>query len=416
MKTHPYQRWIGWLCALTVCGCTDPGVIPADEAQRLLKGVRPAPGDLFGSTRFRLTQNTIQVDVRFGPGGPSARLLLDSGAPMTIATPLFQALALEPLATVALAGPEGGRSNASVVRIPVLNVAGATFHDVGSIVGWVSAPNAVACLSRDGLLGASLLQAAIWQIDFEAGTLTATDSLGSLPGIDAAVRIAFVRADASGSPRIEVGVSDDDHVSLLIDLGFNGSFAMPAKLFERTGNRFAKDAPVGLGDTESTAFGARPSPVRVGRLRELRLGDLTLPDMPVLSGGSISDFHVGIGFLRHFRVTLDWRSDSLYLERRDPVPALYDQLETYGFKPQFRDGVLEVGSLWQDSGAARSGLAVGDRIIELDGQSTEVVDFAAFCNILDAIGMYGWKRDRVAVTVSRDGQRESVSLERRSPL
>ncbi len=416
MRALYYVRWMWWLCVLATCACTDPDIIPADEAQRVLEGVRPASNKQFGSTRFRLTQNTIQVDVGFGPAGPTASLLLDSGAPMTIAAQLFGALGLEPAATVRLAGPEGGRRIAPVARIPTVTVAGATFHDVGSVVGWVSPPNQVACLSGDGLLGASLLQAAIWQIDFEAGTLTATGSLGSLPGIDSAVRIPFFRADASGSPRIDVGVGNHDHVSLLVDLGFNGAFAMPAKLYKSTGNRFAKDAPVGLGDTESTAFGARASSVRVGRVRELRLGDLTLRDMAVLSGGSVSDFHVGIGFLRHFRVTLDWLNNSLYLERRDPVAELYDEFETYGFKPLLRDGVLVVGSLWRDSGAARSGLAVGDRIVVLDGQPTEAVEFTAFCRILDAIGTYGWKRDPIAVTVSRDGQRKSMSIERRSLL
>jgi hypothetical protein len=404
------------LVVLATAGCDDrPNASPAAgtvSAAELLSGSQPPDTGFHGVAGFALTQNTIQLNAQLGSASPAARFVLDSGAPMTIAPALAASLSLAPLAETELAGPESGHLGVPVTRIPELQVAGVAFRDVGAVVDWVEPPNELACLSLDGLMGASLLQTAIWQIDFKTKQITVTDSLSELPGIEGAMRIPFERGDAAGSPRIEVGVGDAEHVSLLVDLGFNGSVAMPQALYEQTGNAIASDAPAEDGRASSTVFGQAASVIRIGRLRELRLGTLRLPDFPVVTGAAVSDFHVGIDFLRHFRVTLDWKNDTLHLERRDPERALYDDFATYGFKPQLKEGALEIGALWRGSAADRAGLKLGDRLARIDGRTTETPDFATLCEILDAIGLFGWKVAPVEVTVHRDDGLETVKVAR----
>ena len=150
----------------------------------------------------------------------------------TIPPQLVQQLGIKPAARVALAGPEGGHLEVPVVSLPGVAIAGLRFCNVGAVVDWVAPPDTLACLSTSGLLGASLLQAAIWQIDFETQQITVTDSLSGLRGLQDAIKLPFKRSDAAGSPRIIVGVSNADNVSLLIDLGFNGSIAIPMALLE----------------------------------------------------------------------------------------------------------------------------------------------------------------------------------------
>lgn len=403
------------LLAPSACSEREPATDDAFAASALLSAPRaPKPG-FRGSSGFRLTQNTIQLNAQIGTASATDTFVLDSGAPMTIAPRLGRDLGLASLAHVSLAGPEGGGRSVPVTLIPEVRVAGVPFRDVGAVIDWVEPPSELACLSVDGLMGASLLQAAIWQIDFQTRQINVTDRLNDLPGLDGAMRIAFARSDESGSPRIEVGVSDRDDVSLLVDLGFNGSLAIPAALFEESGNRLASDAPTENGEASTTVFGATSSAVRIGRLRELRIGDLRLADFPVVTGDSVSDFHVGIEFLRHFRVTLDWLNDDLYLEPIDPENALYDDFASYGFKPQLRDGQLVVGALWQGSTAERAGLELGDRLVEIDGRSTESPDFAVLCDVLDAIGLFGWNEAPISVVVQRAEERETIRIAR-APL
>ncbi len=382
-------------------------------ADTLLAGAQTANEDFTVTTGFRLTQNTIQLDTHLDGAATASTFILDSGAPMTIAPKLVQQLGIKPAASVALAGPEGGQLEVPVVSLPEVAIAGLAFRNVGAVVDWVEPPDTLACLSTSGLLGASLLQAAIWQIDFETQQITVTDSLSTLRGLQDAIKLPFKRSDAAGSPRILVGVSDADNVSLLIDLGFNGSIAIPMALLESAGDRIADTAPTEVGQASSTVFGNKPSEVRIARLRELRIGDLRLKDFPVVTGTAVSDFHVGIEFLRHFRVTLDWLNNDLYLERRDPQSALYADFATYGFLPRLKDGQLVVSALWRASSAENAGLKLGDQLVEIDGQDTTAPDFEAVCNLLNRLGQFGSEDDPIAVTRLRDGKRETVRVERK---
>tara|TARA_R110002072_G_scaffold84388_4_gene191309 strand:- start:16083 stop:17426 length:1344 start_codon:yes stop_codon:yes gene_type:complete len=401
------------LCADATNGPAAANATPT--AQALLSGATTAARDFNVTTAFHLTQNTIQVDTLLDRSATSSTFILDSGAPMTIAASLVQALDLSSLTSIQLAGPEGGHSEVPVVRIPEITVAGLVFRDVGAVVDWVQPPDGLACLSTAGLMGASLLQTAIWQIDFDSQHITMTDSLSSLGSLQGAIRIPFTRSDAAGSPRIAVGVSDIDNVSLLVDLGFNGSIAIPTSLLAKAGDRVADTAPTEIGQASTTVFGHSASEVHIAQLRELRLGSLRLSDFPVITGPSVSDFHVGIDFLRHFRVTLDWQNDALYLEPREPISSLYDNFATYGFAPQLHEGRLIVGALWQGGAAQQAGLALGDRIVSVDDRDTAAPSFESVCALLDDVALYGSKTAPISVTRLRDGVEETVIVAR-TPL
>lgn len=393
-----------------------PEVSPASKAltsgELLLSGARTAQSEFLVTTGFALKQNTIQLQARPGSGSSIQTFILDSGAPMTIAPQLERELGLKRVADIALTGPESEHLTVPVTRIPQISIAGLGFKDVGAVVDWVEPPNKLACLSSAGLMGASLLQTAIWQIDFQEENITISNSLSKLRGLEQAMKIPFVRSDASGSPRIAVGVSDADDVSLLIDLGFNGSIAIPKALLAQSGDRIADTAPTEEGQVSSTVFGAKSAEVSIARMRELRIGDLRLQDFPVVTGTAVSDFHVGIEFLRHFRVTLDWLHNDLYLEPIDQQSALYHDFASYGFEPELRDGALLVGAIWRGSAADKAGMQPGDRLVAIDANDTRKTAFAEYCGLLDELGLFGSSDAPVSVSWMRDGQLQTAQIAR----
>lgn len=376
----------------------------------LLTGAEPPVGDFHVTTGFRLNQNTILLEAGLEGASSAISFVIDSGAPMTIAPRLAREFDLKTLATIGLLGPEGGHLSVPVTRIPTLTIAGIEFNDVGAVVDWVEPPNPLACLSTGGLMGASLLQTAIWQIDFQSNEVTITNALAKLPGLAQAMKIPFKRADAAGSPRISVGVSDADDVSLLLDLGFNGSIAIPIALLEKSGDRIADAAPIEEGQSSSTVFGQKSSTARIVTLRELRIGDLRLKDFPVVTGTAVSDFHVGVDFLRNFRVTVDWLNDDLYLEPRGKIDALYSSFATYGFKPELRDDKLVVGALWRESAAEKAGMKLGDQLITIGKHDTSATDFSMLCAISQLVGLFGTDEAAVSVTWLRDGKKTTSAI------
>ena len=389
--------------------------VDAISGSALLAGVNPTQDSFNVITEFRLKQNTILLDARPGSAAAVQSFVMDSGAPVTIAPALARELGLQPLSTIALAGPEGGNRVVPVTRVPALTISGLGFQDLGAVVDWVEPPNQLACLSTAGLMGASLLQAAIWQIDFQTQKITITNSLAGLPGLADATQIPFKRSDASGSPRIDVGVSGAEDISLLIDLGFNGSIAIPIALLEESGDRVL-EMPVEVGQSSATVFGQQSSQTHIAMLRELRLGDLRLHDFPVVTGATVSDFHVGIDFLRHFRVTVDWLNNDLYLEPVGQANAVYPDIATYGFSPQLRNGQLVAGAIWQTSAADRAGMVPGDQLLEIDGRDVRVADFTSLCAVSEQVGLFGESDAPVSVTWLHNGQQKTAVLARTALL
>lgn len=369
----------------------------------LLSAGRAPAGPFFGTTDFQLRLNTIIVPVSFGDGGSDAGFIMDSGAPMTISAALQTRGRFPTIGEVEILGPEGGVLPVPVSRLDRLEVAGIAFEDIGGVVAWVEPPNPVACLSGNGLLGASLLRTAIWQIDFTSRKLIVTNELGKLDHVKDVQAIPFTRGDSAGSPRIPVKINDSQSASLLVDLGFNGSLAIPVDLYRGTGNVITAAMPQGEGMGSATVFGQKAASRRIGSIRELQIGDLTLADFPVETGPSVSDFHIGIDFLRHFVVTIDWLNNVIYLDQAAPVEALYPRFESYGFSPEFRDGGLEVGFLWENSPAARAGMRVGDRLLEIGGAAVTRPTFDEFCAIVDSIGLFGEGPSSLDLVGERNG-------------
>lgn len=398
----------------TGCAARQIDIAGPENAADVLRGAKAPPAPFHATTSFRMTQNSIQVEATLDGRRAQGPLLLDSGAPMTISADAAQKLDLPPLAHVTLEGPDGKSEPARVVRIPGVDVAGLSFESVGAVLDWVAPPNPVACLSTVGLAGASLLRAAIWQLDFHAMRLTVTNDIDALPGIEYALRLPFRTADAAGSPRIDVRLPGIPHASLLIDLGFNGSIAMPPELYRRAGGILAVDTPAQMGAGAATVLGETASTLYIGRIAEVGVGGLVLHDFPVVTGNAVSDFHVGVEFLRHFRTTIDWQSNHVYLQRRDSESELYDDFTSYGFTPTPRNGNLVIGALWRDGAAAKAGLELDDVILTIDGENV-TTDFDTYCSLLDAIGLYGARTDPIEIRVQRGPDRHDVTV-RREPL
>jgi predicted aspartyl protease len=405
------------LAGVLVAACRGPGDgAPAAPLPSPLAEGRAPAGPFERTLGFNLVQNAIVVPARLNGADHDDELIVDSGAPLTLSEAVVHRLGLPTVAHVDIAGPESGGRSVPVMRVDRIDIAGIAFEGIGGVVAWVEPPSPLACLSRSGLLGASLLKTAIWQIDFVAREMTVTDDVARLDHVTNAERIPFTRSDVAGSPRIAARINATRDASLLVDLGFNGSLAIPADLYERTGNATTADMPRGSGASSATVLGQHAASSRIGRLGELQIGSLFLEDFPVVTGDAVSDFHVGVDFLRHFIVTLDWKNDDLYLERRVPPAALYPHFASYGFVPSMQGDELVVGFLWSQSAAARAGMRLGDRLEAIDGQDVTQPAFETFCEILATIGLFGHRTGPIEVVGRRGDERHRWQVHRSSLL
>lgn len=408
-------RAAAWVAsAVGLCaGCGPISASPPAPSPTSILSSTVAPTPPWSSTvPIRLVQNAIQLEARVNQRAPET-FLLDSGAPTTIAPWLAAEAGAALEAKVEIAAPDDRQRQVPLTSLDSVSAGGLAFHQVGAIVDWVEAPNPVACLSTAGLFGATILQAGVWQVDFQAGRLELASRAAPLPGIEYAMRLPFHRADAAGSPRVRVDLGRLRNVSVLIDLGFNGALALPSHLYQEAGGSLPPGTPVQHGRGAATVLGDRSSRLFLGTLDRVRLGHLELESFPVLTGDAVSDVHIGIALLSHFRVTVDWNDDVVYLQRRSPEEALLPRYASYGFTPELRAGELVVGAAWERSDADDGRLRLGDRIVAIDGAEVDGRDFPAYCRLLDEIGLFGTRTTPLEVTVNRDGTTQTIRAERR---
>lgn len=105
--------------------------------------------------------------------------------------------------------------------------------------------------------------------------------------------------------------------------------------------------------------------VQVGPFRWAQ-APLEIVDEKTAKGASlISDGNVGVGFLRHFRVTMDLKQGRLWMAQGRPFrPA---NRGTFGLPLRSEAAGLLVGSLPQGGPAARAGIRKGDRLLRING-------------------------------------------------
>ncbi len=263
-----------------------------------------------------------------------------------------------------------------MVSLPQLAIGGAVFRDVGAVVGAIEPGNPFYCISEGGFIGASLMQAAVWQVDPAAGTVTIAESSEGLDRVDGAIKLDFVRAsDVSPSPLVEL-LMGDEPLTILLDTGSDGWLVVNTDDLNGIGIYAAPDAPA-VAVRAATAGGAVPA-----RIEWVSAGlalDAALQRLPVATSRLLPEGqgNAGTDFLRHFVATYDWSEDVVYL---DPITELVPATPP------------SAGLAWEDGyvvGAIVAGypgnetLSLGTEVAAIDGRTVSGVPFDDFCTRLE---------------------------------
>lgn len=337
----------------------------------------------------------ILIAAEIEPLGVSKTLIIDSGMRSTLLdrdleVPLAKTFQVDPAVTYGL--------------VDQMHLAEANFHHVSTFVTDFSAPGQpLYCLSDSGVIGASLMRHATWQIDYQARTLTVAQSVKELDHVADAIAVPFTLVNLS--PAIALKIGENLPVQVLVDTGWSGGIHLtyPDFLTLDAAQLEAKSTSEGLVET---LRGLAIVNQNVMQAPTLSLGDLTLEDFPILvSEGTNAHPYSLLGneFLEHFIVTLDWSTHRLYLKPVSLISEMYPKVPDYGFQAVIHGGHLLVAGLHYPSPAASAGLQIGDRILAIDDDAyTALGDEQACAFVLSPVG------DRysgpISITVERRGQ------------
>lgn len=330
---------------------------------------------------YRLVQGHIVVDVAFG-GDEPVPFMLDTGAPTTVAAPIAERHAGETVVEM------GGRAAGNVLfwsplkSFPGVRIGDSVdVEDLVASVGWDA--ESFFCISRNGLLGASTMRSAVWQIDYGNGTVTIAREVGQLEHVEGAVVVPFEYSplSLSPSPIVELAIGTGT-LTFVVDSGGGIPLTINSASLASVGIELPDDAPT----TRNIAGGA------AGTFEAIFSG-LTIPvgiagheiEATVLIGDGMApttDGNMGHEFLKDYVVTFDWSNKTMYL---DPLPE--DEIERFGAVSgagfNYQGGQIVVTSIANGGAADEAGLELGEVVTAINGDDVSSISHADFCQIAD---------------------------------
>jgi len=322
---------------------------------------------------FAYVDNHPIVDTGFGTA-ETFPMMLDTGAPLNVSADLVTKFGF-PVVGQQQGQAAGGTITSDLVGVDTVTLGDLTVSTVAAITPWVDKANPLSCLTENGLVGSNVMKDAVWQIDYQAKTVTVTATTDGIDHVTGAIPVPFRTAGDidGGSPAVAFGIGNDGLI-FLVDTGSDGGIITAPKQLESVGVTVPKDAPV----VKSLVAGAAGNiPLDIPFVNTtIDLGGKKI-DYPVGAADIVQGLgNIGNAFLSQFVVTFDYPNKTIYL---DPVSTdgTIAAPPVKGASIGWDGTKAIVGGLAVGGPADKAGLKLGDTVTAVDG--TPITSRDEFC-------------------------------------
>lgn len=234
-----------------------------------------------------------------------------------------------------------------------------------------------------GAIAAGLLSipGCVFQIDFRQKSLTLIQKTKEWhPAVSAHVvpLTNAAKSEYASGFYVTLTLAEGDARKFLIDTGSPSTQMQSPAALPASSIRSAKE----LGDNTD-----RKCLHDVILLHQLQIGDLVEPDVSMHETSSLaiasSANIVGLDFLSRFVVTLDFRENKMYLERRPDYARKVVPPGQAGVRLEKRAGKYVAAWVELGSSAERAGMRAGDQIEQVDGEPLADIPRPAAQDLLD---------------------------------
>lgn len=305
---------------------------------------------------------TIERQVIFVPvtiEGETYRFLFDSGAPNVVSKELREKLNMKVLKRNPIRDSQGKTRHQNYVRVPSLELGGQVFEDFVAVESDLRFSPILNCLNFDGIIGANLMRKRFWEMNIADSTLimSATKDNWDLK-TKPIYRMPFT-TKSTGTPVVQLGIKGKKVKGITFDTGSSGILSLPRSTYDG----LSPDSLVqkSYGFLSGGLFGSALDTA------EEHVLPFDFPDstyyFPVEFESAKSAGLLGMRFMRHFKIFMDWPNQEMLLQ---PL-SLHQPNPTWPLSP-FYEGALIVGNT--NSLMDRQlglDITIGDTIISCNG-------------------------------------------------
>lgn len=326
---------------------------------------------------FTYVDERISVKARINGSDKEYAFILDTYAPCMVRESLLQIIPLDTLDLTEQMGKqlEGTMMKPLFPKYRTISLGEVVFKDIGSMVMREDEDNPFVQVLENGLIGANLLKCCIWQFNFQEMKIVITDKIDKLDHLIDAICVPFKPVSVQQSPNIQVTLDDEDRIEVQLDTGNKGFLTLSSASLlalvdsgEAVALHRRSISPVKKPDTEIETY-------HLAKLKSLKIGEKTFTDLPVgvyriQDEKNATRGNIGIEFMKHFIVTIDWPENQIYLA---PVEGreMKHNIRTFGLTYAYFDGAVRVASIYGGSDAEKKGIEIGDPVVEINGQRVD---------------------------------------------
>jgi hypothetical protein len=309
-------------------------------------------------------------------GGAPYNFLFDSGAPMVISSALAKELELQSISNANIRDSQGSRKRLNYVRMPDFVLGDRSFSGLSAIAADLSASPILHCMKLDGIIGANAMQFQYWDFNMRDSILRVSSDKEHWSNRKKYV-LPF-KMKSSRTPLVQLNINDTEVKEVTFDTGSSGIFSLPKRM---TTAFLPKNASFySRGFLSAGLFGSAQDTAYEYEMR------FVFPDttyrFPVEQEHSKDGKLLGMGFLRHFHVYLDFQNQEILLEPLQVGP----EPKAFSLAPFLRNDAIIVGLVNSLMPPEYQDIEVGDTISALNGCPVPLpASKEDFCQVLEAM-------------------------------
>lgn len=336
--------------------------------------------------------------------------ILDTGATNVISEKLAEELNVNILGTEKVSDIKGDIQDMNFAEIESITLGETQFSN--TIVGISNFTEIYPynCFQVDGIIGANLMQLAIWDIDFENKVIRITDQESKL-NLPEKIKESKIYIGYGGVSSVTAFVNNTKIYNYTIDFGFDGGIVIPySEVENQIEDGRIQNFVKGYGDMPIGAFGeSDKNNFFIAKIDEYRFGDIIAKNRITYSDETTTH-RIGLDFFKDYRVILNWNKKRIkMIGNQNTTEETYS---SYGFDTFQENNKIIISSLIEGSNASKY-LEIGDQVLRIDDKDFSHITENERCENYEE-GLIDKSIEEINITVLRNKEVFNYILEKTS--
>lgn len=317
------------------------------ELKKKFSNVVTDPNTYCFTVKTKIT-DILSVKAKIGNRTDDENFMFDTGSPLTYKFSTKDSFNIVAKRLLRLGPYKADFGSGSI------NFGNVKFNDVGFLV-----TDQILGDYKDvaGLIGSSMLQTSICELNFADSTIKISNDLKNFTNIENCYSGVFTPLDTQGTPIVKIVVGKDT-ADALIDTGYSGIIRLNDKL----------NIPIEEAEKQEM-FSSKKDIFTYYQVHRLDIAGVKMDTVILGQDKRYGGYNcVGLAFLKKFIVTIDWIHHRIYLKPIKDI-SFKKTYYTYGFTCLMQNNQLHVYDVYKGSEVEKAGIKSGDVIVSINNQT-----------------------------------------------